>query len=330
MMLDTSLYAQIKNYCFDHKLIADGMTVVVGLSGGPDSVFLLHFLADLKKEFNLSLVAAHLNHEWRSTADNDAEFCRQLALQLGIRIVIKKGSELGYKPRYNGSKEEFGRKLRRFFFTELAKEYNAHAIALGHHADDQQETFFMRIIRGTTLTGLTCMKPIEGLYIRPLLATAKQEILDALTLNKINYCTDKTNTDQSHLRNRIRSQLIPAAKTCDERFANQFQRSLAHIQKVESFLDKLTEESFNSCSIQVNTMRSLNMEKLTALDPFLRDRVITRWLIEHKIMFPLSESFIKEINRFLFDSKKKEHQLTPLMALQREDDHITLKSRLQS
>ena len=148
----------------NNSLIPNHSTLIIGLSGGPDSVYLLHQLVFLQKEKNLTLIAAHLDHEWRKDSSKDTNFCQQLCTPMPVTFICKKASELGLSLDYKGSQEEIGRKLRRYFFEQLAQKYKATAIVLGHHADDQIETFFIRLIRGSTIYGLSSMKEKEGLY----------------------------------------------------------------------------------------------------------------------------------------------------------------------
>src|SRR5579859_1867935 len=138
------MLAQIHQFIKEHKLIPENRTIVLGLSGGPDSIFLLHVLADMHKHNHISLVAAHLDHEWRSNSHQDALFCKRTADALGIPYVQAKASELGLNIKKNGSQEEYGRKLRRAYLESVARGHNAQAIALAHHAQDQEETFFIR------------------------------------------------------------------------------------------------------------------------------------------------------------------------------------------
>ena len=162
------MFQLIKNYIIKHNLINPHDTIIIGLSGGPDSVFLLHALLHIKDKYNLTLIAAHLNHEWRPEADAEEELCRHLARTI-LNFVSQKLSCLIITVKKNGSKEQDARLMRRHFLESVAHTYNAQRIALGHHAQDQQETFFIRLIRGSSLTGLTGIKPHAGLYIRPLL-----------------------------------------------------------------------------------------------------------------------------------------------------------------
>src|SRR5437762_3355868 len=131
------LINKIKKFIIKNNLINQDDKIVIGLSGGPDSVFLLHLFLHLQKEYNLTLITAHLNHEWRAEAHQEEQFCHSITQKYDIPFVSKKLSELTKTFKYEGSKEEYARKMRRFFLEQIAQEYNAQHIALGHHAQDQ-------------------------------------------------------------------------------------------------------------------------------------------------------------------------------------------------
>ena len=188
MIKNKALVQSLHIYCQKKKLIPSGITLIIGLSGGPDSVFLIYFLHEFQSLYKIKLIAAHLDHQWRENSAQDVKFCQQVCENLRIPFVTKKIGELSVPFKNNGSQEELGRKYRRFFLESIRKEYNADFIALGHHADDQQETFFIRLARGSSLTGLTCMKEKEGIYLRPLLTVNKSDILEYLHAQRFLTC----------------------------------------------------------------------------------------------------------------------------------------------
>lgn len=296
-----SLSSRIFAFCKEQNLISPGATIVVGLSGGPDSVFLLHYLSGIRQEFNITLIAAHLDHGWRAESVHDAAFCQELAKQYKVQFILNhlKDTTVSFKVS-----EELGRKARRAFFEQVAKEHNAQAIALAHHADDQMETFFLRLIRGASLTGLAGIKAKDGLYIRPLLSISKHEILDYLHKHKIPYVIDESNQSDEYLRNRIRNQVIPALKVCDDRFEKNFANTHAKLVETEEFLQQL-------CAAQLHEMsdenKGLDIQKLLALHPVLRNRVLINWLILHKVPFTPSQGLLDEIVKFLKKPTSKEH-----------------------
>jgi|ERR1700733_4556886 len=298
----------IKNieHCIEQEqLLPANSTVIVGLSGGPDSVFLLHFLVTHVQQKNIRLIAAHLDHGWRSESAHDAQWCIKLAQKYNVEIVVKKLQGIPITFKYNGSKEEVGRKARRYFFESLAQEANAQAIALAHHADDQQETFFIRLMRGTSLTGLVGMQAKDGLYIRPLLHTKKQDIIEYLTQHQLSYCVDGTNTSADFLRNRIRSEVIPALQKCDSRFDANFNKTLMQLQQTEDFLDVMAHQLF------WNMVKANNLDICTFLDlpDIMRHRILMLWLCAAKVPFTPSTALLQEIIRFLEKPGKGTHAI---------------------
>lgn len=314
------LFEHISRYCHEHNLFTPGSTIIVGLSGGPDSVFLLHYLAGLRQEKNLTLIAAHLDHGWRAESGHDAQFCQDLATRYQVPFILRHLKDMSVSFKVN---EELGRNARRTFFKSVAKEYNAQAIALAHHADDQMETFFLRLIRGASLTGLAGMKPKDGLYIRPLLNVNKQEILDYLQKHKIPYLIDPSNQLDEFLRNRIRNSVIPTLKACDNRFEKNFASTHAKLVETEEFLQQLATEKLQQI---MSKNRELDIPQLLALHPVLRNRILINWLIIHKAPFTPSQGLLEEIIRFLENTKSKAHTLYQKWQLFKADNKLNLKT----
>ncbi|MBA3954721.1 tRNA lysidine(34) synthetase TilS [Candidatus Dependentiae bacterium] len=294
MLLD-----RVKLYIQTKKLLQPHSTVIVGLSGGPDSVFLLYALKALEQELNLTLIAAHLDHQWRANSSKDALFCQQIAQRLNIPCIVRTACQISLDKKYNGSQEELGRNLRRSFFEHLAHEYNAHTVALAHHADDQQETFFIRLLRGATLSGLASIRALHGMYIRPLLSVTKSEILAYLHEHSITYTIDPTNDHTTYLRNRLRSQVLPTLKLADNRFDTNFTKTLQHIQDTENFLERLTTTAFLTITKKENNTVILSINLFLACDEFLQPRLLLSWLCSMGVPFRPSTGFFKELTQFL-------------------------------
>ncbi len=294
------------------SILKNKPTIVLGLSGGPDSVFLFHFLKKLHAEDKIELICAHLDHGWRKESALDAKFCQDLCRNNQIPFFITHAQDLGLDLKFNGSKEATGRKLRRHFLEKVLIEQNANFIALAHHLQDQQETFFWRIIRGSTLSGLSCMKQLNGVYFRPLLNTSKQEILDYLHKNKIEYLSDHTNDSDAHLRNRIRKYVLPALQQSDKRFDQKFESTLKHLQEEDNFLKSLTEEIFNQVFKKAKNHTKnfiANLNAFLELPPVLQKRLLIYWLVKEKIVFNPSNSYLEEILKFLSSQQGGSHQL---------------------
>ena len=194
-----------------YALIAKGDLVLVGVSGGADSVCLLYLLKALSRPMGFTLEIAHLDHMLRKDSARDAEFVKSLAIRLGIPATI--GRVNVKKLAVRGSLEEIARNSRLEFLSRVAKEVGAEKIALAHNLDDQAETVLMRILRGTGLYGLAGILPKRKLcgfeIIRPLIRVQRREIEAFLEKNKIKARIDQSNLDDIFFRNKLRNKLIP-------------------------------------------------------------------------------------------------------------------------
>lgn len=324
--MSNSLFTEIQQYITYHNLIPSGSKVVIGLSGGPDSILLLYALNHLKITFDLSLIAVHLDHGWRNNSADDVLFCKKVCDTLNIPLVSARLQDLALPAhKLKGSKEEVGRHARRFVLEQVASEQHAQVIALGQHADDQTETFFIRLLRGSTLAGLTGIKPRDGMYVRPLLAVYKQEIIDYLHEHGIEYLTDPTNEHDTYLRNRIRKYVIPALRQTDERFDHNFVRTLDSLQETEEYLARQTIQIFEQCAQQVESLWTLSKNKLLALDTFMQKRILVMWLIKNNVPFTLSENFLTEILRFINLQASKSHRMHAQWSITKKKDILTIE-----
>jgi tRNA(Ile)-lysidine synthase len=283
-------------------------TIIVGFSGGPDSVCLLHLLAQLKDTMNLKIIAAHLDHGWRKESHNDSIWCEQFCKKLDIDFISSTGSELNFQPKYNGSKEEIGRKLRRYFFEKLAKKYNAQTIALAHHADDQIETFFIRLLRGSSLSGLSCMRIQDGLYLRPLLGLTKADISNYIKKHKLDYLTDPTNLEKNFLRNRIRLDLLPVLSTIDARWHTTIPSCIKQLQLADEFITNQNNKIIKNIT-KPDQESHINIQKFLELDQIIQHKVLLTILIKEKIAFTATTGLFKEIVRFLKNNQSHSHTL---------------------
>ena len=303
-MNKNNLFSKLETYIQKKGLITDGAPLIIGLSGGPDSVFLLHFLAHLKNNKNLHLIVAHLDHEWRTTSKQDAQFCKALADSYNLDFVCKTIAELNLNLKFNGSKEEIGRKARRTFFESLAAQHNASGIVLAHHADDQMETFFIRMVRGASLTGLAGMKAKDGLYIRPLLEIKKDQIVAYLKENNLSFVIDESNNSDAFLRNRIRNTVIPALREVDNRFDNRFEHTHAQLQAAHEFIESAAQQALEKV---IDDSGALHASELYSLHPVLKNRILIEWLCKHKVPFVPSHGLLEELLKFLKQSHDGTH-----------------------
>lgn len=322
------IFSQINSFVGLHNLIEHTASVVVGLSGGPDSLFLLHYLHALRTEGKIKrIIAAHLDHQWRENSASDVIFCRTACKVLDIEFVSGNLSELEFSKKLDGSKEEIGRRARRFFLEKVRKEHNADLIALAHHLQDQEETFFIRLIRGSSLSGLVSMRPKHGFYIRPLLEISKNDIVSYLNDHTIPFLTDPTNEHFDYLRNRIRATVLPALQAVDERFDQNFLITLNRLQSTEEFLEMLTQTTFASITTKHDHTYLLDSNALRALHPIMQYRVLMYWLIQAQMPFNPSQSFLDEILRFLSLEGSKEHAIHEQWKLIKKKNIVSIETR---
>jgi tRNA(Ile)-lysidine synthase len=206
---------QVRKTIDIHSMLKRGDHLVVAVSGGPDSVALLHILALLTNEFQLRLTTVHLNHGLREAeADGEEAFVRRLSADMGIACVCKTVDIRALQKGNRRSLEEIGREERYRFLHETAEQCGAVKIAVGHHRDDQAETVLLHLLRGSGMEGLRGILPVrDGRIIRPLLEVGRAEILEFLRSEGIMYMTDSSNESALFLRNRIRNELIPELKS---------------------------------------------------------------------------------------------------------------------
>jgi len=243
----TEVDAAIRRY----KMLESGETVVVGVSGGSDSVALLYCLVNLYSTWPVNLVVAHLNHRLRGkTADQEAAFVKALASSLNICCEIGSEDVRSYSSRHGLSIQEGARKIRYIFYDKVADKYGAQKIALGHQADDNAESILMHLLRGTGPKGLTGIPPVrEGRIIRPFIDIAKGQILQFLEQHDLKYVQDSSNLDSKYLRNRIRHELLPVlVDSFNPKAVTVLTRLASIMREEEDFWDQQVKEVFSILS----------------------------------------------------------------------------------
>lgn len=214
-----------------YAMFEPGDSVLVCVSGGPDSTALLYALLDLSAELSLTLSIAHFNHAIRTEeADKEAGFVKSLAKKLDIPFYVKKENVLRFKKISRLSLEEAARELRYKFFFDLADKKGFTKIALGHHSDDNAEQVLINLIRGSGLTGLSGIPAKrQNIIVRPLIHSSRDEIEEFIRKRDIRHVLDSSNQDKRYLRNRIRHHLLPTLKDSYNPGIKQNLNRLAHI-----------------------------------------------------------------------------------------------------
>ncbi len=261
----------------NHQLIAPGEGIAAGVSGGPDSVCLIHVLYSLRDSLSLKLYAVHINHMLRSVeADLDEEYTARLCEDLGIPLYVSHIDVAAAAKKEGISLEEAGREVRYREFRKYAEVVGASKIAVAHNRNDQAETVMLNIIRGTGLAGLSGMEYRRGDIIRPLLGSSRDEIERYCKTAGLSPRTDSTNLEQEYTRNKVRLGLIPYV---NEKFGTNFVDSLCRLSENaaidEHYMEKCAYEAYReSICEKLNGYVYLDNAELSALDPAIRMRVL--------------------------------------------------------
>ena len=247
--LQKQFYEQVLACIRQHHLIAPEDLVVVGVSGGADSVVLLHVLHRLRRSLNIRLHVAHLNHQFRGDeAARDAEFVRQLAATLALPCTIDARDVPALIRRDKLSPQDAARRVRYQFFEAVADRVGAQKIATAHHADDQAETVLAGLIRGVGLRGLSGIQPINGRIIRPLLAVSREQIDAFANAERLAFVTDSSNLSRKYLRNAIRLDLLPLLKThFSPAILTRLSAYAQMFREDAFFIDKIARTAYKSC-----------------------------------------------------------------------------------
>ena len=227
-------------------LVSSGDKIVVGVSGGVDSIALLHVLHLFSKTKNYDLVVAHINHMARGGESYvDADFVKDAAEKLGLRFFLKEIDVEDKKVQFKKSFQETARLIRYQFFDETLKAVGGNKIALGHSADDRVETILMNIIRGSGLKGLVGIPQVRGNIIRPFWEIYRKELASYLKVSKIPFRNDLSNNDRKYLRNRIRHELIPCLKTYNPNIKIKLQEMSEIVGEDDALLSQMTRDIFS-------------------------------------------------------------------------------------
>lgn len=300
------------------KLLGNKKTVILGVSGGPDSIFLLTCLLKFKETHALKIVVAHVNHSLRGKqSDLDEKFVKELAEKSGLKFEKIKANIKSLAKKEDLSIEAAGRKIRYDFFLSLLKKHKADVVLTAHHSDDNLETVLLNFLRGAGLKGLSGMEEISihsnGLkLIRPLLCVTKKEILDFLKKQKIKFRKDLSNLDTKIPRNFLRSKIIPQLKKLNPNLAQTILKNSQNIKEIQDSFEEKAEGWIKKNTIK-NSKKTLSIFNLKSLQkqPKVLQKEILRLIYAKKegTTKDVSSSHIDEvleiINRNIGKKQKK-------------------------
>ena len=281
-MFEEKILNTIKKY----KMIEKGDKVVIGVSGGPDSMSLLNCLNNLKERLDIELYVAHVNHMLRVEADEETEYVKEFCKKINIESFYKKVDVEEIAKELKIGTEEAGRNVRYEFFEDVAKRVGANKIATAHNSNDNAETVLMNLIRGTSVMGLKGIEEIrEGKFIRPIIECSRDEIEQYCKNKNLKPKYDESNKENIYTRNKIRNLLIPfIQKEFNPNVIDSINRLSRLATEQEKFIDKIVQnkykeilvESIDNANVESKKCKLiiLDLKKFNILDDVIRSRII--------------------------------------------------------
>ncbi|WP_427169274.1 tRNA lysidine(34) synthetase TilS [Fusobacterium nucleatum] len=316
------LFREILKLNEKYNLIENNDNIVVGFSGGPDSVFLVEMLKKLQDFINFKIYLVHINHLLRGEdADSDERFSFEYAKKNNLEIFIKRIPVKEIAKEIGKTLEEVGREERYKFFSEIYEKVRANKIATAHNKDDQIETFLFRLTRGTSLQGLEGIKTKNNNIIRPISEIYKKDILEYLNKNEIQYKIDKTNFENEFTRNSIRLDLIPFI---EERYNIKFK------DKIFSLIEEIRENNQNNSlnlSDFIDLENRIILEKIKILSNFDRKNLLSLFLNQKNI--EVNRNKIDEISSLIKSNGTKKIDLNKTYRIVKDYSHLYIEEKIE-
>jgi tRNA(Ile)-lysidine synthase len=312
------------------SMLPSGSRVLVAVSGGPDSVCLLSILHELTNQFNITLHVAHLDHGFRGEESaEDARFVSELAAKLELPATIDLFDVPAYCRERGLSAPEGAREVRYDFLERTAKAIDAAIIATGHTADDQAETFLMRLLRGAGPEGLASIPPKRGNIIRPLLEITRADIMRYLAESKLEYRTDSSNAKPIYTRNRVRLELVPVLKQFNPRIVETLANETSILRDEDAVLSALSNDVAARILEVGQDSTSVRLADFNALLQGLRRRVLKLAVAAAGFgTTVLSRAEIESALDFLAHAQTGKHlQLSSGIVIEREYERFVVTGR---
>lgn len=274
----SNLTEKVRHRLKHSRMLDKGDTVVCAVSGGADSMVMLHVLYGLKTEFGIKLVVAHLNHNLRGKeAVRDCAFVKKQAAALGLRFISRRLAK-GELDAKGESLQDAARRMRYVFFADVAKRVKAQRVATGHTLDDQAETVFFRLLKGASTAGLGAIPPKRGLFIRPIIDVQRAEIEEYADANGIAFVTDSSNLTDKYLRNSIRHKLIPIIESSyNPNIKETLARTAALLRQDNAFLESVAAQAYTQALTRASAHAlAFDAKKLRSKDPAILSRVFLK------------------------------------------------------
>lgn len=276
MRKENDLQQKVLTTIQKHNLIQEGDKIVIGVSGGPDSMCLLNCLFCLKEILKIELVVCHINHMLREEAEEETEYVQAFCETIGVPCFTKYADVTKMSQEQKLGTEEMGRKVRYDFFEEVAKQTGANKIATAHNSNDNAETVLMNLLRGSGISGLKGIEIRVKQYIRPILECDRIEIETYCTEKGLNPRIDKTNLENDYTRNKIRNQLIPyLQKEFNPNIIQGLNRLSELATEEEEYFKEIVSRTYETLKIGENEEEIIfDLKKFNNLPKVIKSRVL--------------------------------------------------------
>ena len=260
----------------DNNLINEGDKIVIGVSGGPDSICLLHLLNNLKDTLKITIYVAHINHSIREVADMETKYVQDFCKKIGVECFVKKEDILSLAKKQKKGTEEVGRQVRYSFFDEVLEKTNSNKIATAHNSNDRAETVILNILRGSGISGLKGIEAIrDQKYIRPLINTDRESIERYCEENNLEPKIDETNKENIYTRNKVRNVVIPyIKKEFNQNIIKTINRLSTVATEENDYLMKITKQEYANISNIENDIITLDLKRFNNLELVIKRRLI--------------------------------------------------------
>ncbi len=289
--------------------LSEGDVVVLGCSGGPDSMALFDLLYKIKKQLNITIICAHVNHKVRKESDEELIWLQKVCDKHKIKFESMSIDNYGDDNFHNEA-----RNIRYRFFESIVKKYNAKYLMTAHHGDDLVETVLMRIVRGSTIKGYAGFKQIiekDGYTIlRPLVYVTKDDILEYDKKNNISYVIDKSNFSDKYTRNRYRKVVLPFLKKEDKNVHLKFLKYSKTLNDYEEFIDKVAAKALREVTSYSN---SIDIEEFKELEEVIQNKIINNLLSDfyQDDMILISDIHTELVKKLIYSKKANSRVYLP-------------------
>lgn len=319
---------KVLRFIKENDLISSGDKILIALSGGPDSIFLLHFLYKFRKKFKIEIGAAHINHLLRGKdSERDELFCKAVCNELEIPIytLCKDVKSFAKKNKY--SLEVAGRKIRYDYFDKVLSSNRFNKIATAHNADDNTETVLLNLIKGTGTKGIAGIPVQRDNIIRPILSLSKKEILEYLNQNKFEFRVDESNLSNEFERNYLRNEVIPLLRQkLNPALSSTILQSSINFQKLNMMINRMTAELKSDCVIKLKEYVSIPLNLFSEAEETILLQMIKN-IVDENFLSKIASNDLKKICTLAAKQSGSSEELTEGLIALKERNNIIIKKK---